>query len=75
MSFEKDLSHRLLVSESTVSVIIRIWLKFLSAEFRPLIKLRPTDVIHHYSQKAFKELFPRISNIIDCSQTSETKLR
>ena len=37
--FEKDLAHRFFVSESTVSVTVRTWLKFLSAEFSPLINV------------------------------------
>ena len=40
----------------------------MSAEFRSLIKLTPRDVNRHYSPEAFKELFPRVSIIIDCTE-------
>ena len=41
---ERDLGHRFGVSESTVSVIIRTWLKFLRSEFGPLIGLPSREI-------------------------------
>jgi hypothetical protein len=65
---EKDLAHRFLVSESTVSVIVRTWIRFLRSEFEPLITLPPRDVIRFHSPTAFKELFPKVVIIVDCTE-------
>jgi len=66
--FERDLAHRFCIAECTVSIIVRTWLRFLKAEFEPLIKLPPRDIIHLHSPKAFKELFPKVVIIVDCTE-------
>ena len=66
--FERDLAHRFCIAECTVSIIVRTWLRFLKAEFEPLIKLPPRDVIHLHSPKAFKELFPKVCIVVDCTE-------
>ena len=40
--FEKDLGHRFNVSIMTVSHITRSWIRFLRAEFEPLIQIPPS---------------------------------
>lgn len=42
---ERDLSHRFLISESSVSAIVKTWLRFLKAEFESLVSLPPNEVI------------------------------
>ena len=66
--FERDLANRFEVSESTISVIVRAWLKFLRSEFEPLIKMPSRDVLRFHSPKIFKKLFPKVVLIIDCTE-------
>ena len=71
--FERDLAHRFLVSESSVSIIVRTWLRFLRAEFEPLIQLPSRDLIRYYSPKSFKELCPDVVIIVDCTEVETEK--
>ena len=71
--FERDLAHRFKVSESSVSVIVRTWLRFLRSEFEPLIKLPPRDVIRFHSSKSFKTLFTNVVVIVDCTEVEMEK--
>ena len=66
--FEGDLAHRFEVSESTISVIVRTWVKFLRSEFEPLIKMPARDVFRFHSRKIFKKLFPKVALIIYCTE-------
>ncbi|XP_031560763.1 uncharacterized protein LOC116296808 [Actinia tenebrosa] len=71
--FEKDLAHRFLISDSSVSLIVRTWLRLLRSEFEPLINLPPRDVITLHSPKQFKELFPKVAIIVDCTEIEMEK--
>ncbi|KAK3725309.1 hypothetical protein QZH41_002598 [Actinostola sp. cb2023] len=66
--FERDLAHRFGISEGTVSIIVRTWLKFLRGEFGPLIRLPEKDINKFYSPLAFKELYPDIVIVVDCTE-------
>lgn len=66
--FERDLAHRFGVSEGSVSVITRTWIKFLSSVFGPLIRLPEKEIIRHYSPQSFKALCPDVVIIVDCTE-------
>lgn len=66
--FERDFAHRFKVSETTVSVVVRTWLRLLRCEFEPLIRLPSRDVIKYHSPQSFKDLFPKVVIIVDCTE-------
>lgn len=66
--FEKDLSHRFGVSVATVSEVLRKWIRFLAKEFRPLIRQPKKELISFYSPKSFRELFPDVVIVVDCTE-------
>ena len=66
--FEKDLAHRFGVSVSTVSTIMRTWIRFLAKEFRPLIQQPKKEIISFYSPKSFREIFPDVVIVVDCTE-------
>lgn len=66
--FEKDLAHRFAVSESTVSVIFRTWIRFLRLELQELILILPRDALKDKMPKLFKEFYPNTALIIDCTE-------
>ena len=66
--FERDLAHRFAISESTVSVIVRTWIRFLRLELQELILIPPRDVLKAKMPKLFKEFYPNTALIIDCTE-------
>ena len=66
--FERDLAHRFEISESTVSVIFRTWIRFLRLELQELIITPPRDVLQEHMPKLFKEFYPKTALIIDCTE-------
>ena len=66
--FERDLAHRFEISESTVSVIFRKWIRFLRLELKELIIVPPRDVLQEHMPKLFKEFYPKTALIIDSTE-------
>ena len=66
--FEKDLAHRFGIAIGTVSNITRKWYKLLRAQLGPLIRMPERDIIRYYSPPAFKQLFPKVVIVIDCTE-------
>ncbi|XP_015770603.1 PREDICTED: uncharacterized protein LOC107349020 [Acropora digitifera] len=66
--FEKDLAHRFRISESTVSIIFRTWIRFLRLELQELILIPPRDVLQEHMPKIFKEFYPNTVVVIDCTE-------
>lgn len=66
--FNHDLAHRFDVSESSVSLIFRTWIRLLRSELEPLIILPPRDVLKVQMPPLFKEHYPRTALIIDCTE-------
>ena len=66
--FEKDLAHRFRISESTISIIFRTWIRFLRLELQELILIPPRDVLQEHMPKIFKEFYPNTVVVIDCTE-------
>ena len=66
--FNHDLAHRFKVSESTVSLIFRTWIRLLRSELEPLIILPPRSVLQHHLPPLFKQNSPNTTLIIDCTE-------
>ena len=66
--FGKDLGHRFSVSVMTVSRITRSWIRFLRAEFEPLIQIPPSEVLTLYMPNVFKKISPKTVLIVDCTE-------
>ena len=66
--FNRDLAHRFKVSESTVSLIFRTWIRLLRSELEPLIILPPRSVLQHHLPPLFKQNSPNTTLIIDCTE-------
>lgn len=67
--FERDLAERFGVSVSTVSDIFRTWIKFMKHELQPLCIVWPTkEQLKFYMPSIFKELYPELVSIIDCTE-------
>lgn len=43
-------------------------MKFLRAEFEPLIQIPSRDVLHFYMPSVFKKLYPKTALIVDCTE-------
>lgn len=66
--FAKDLAHSFKISETTVSKITKTWIKFLRFEFGLLITLPERKIIKYYSPLAFKQLYPDVVIVVDCTE-------
>ena len=66
--FERDLTDRLSVSASTVSRIYHNWITFLYLHLKELPLWPSCDLVQSYMPKAFKELYPSTSVIIDATE-------
>lgn len=66
--FERDLAHRFNVSIMTVSRITHSWIRFLRAEFEPLIQTPPSEVLKLHMPKVFKQVCPNTVVIVDCTE-------
>ena len=66
--FNLDLAHRFKVSESSVSLIFRTWIRFLRCEFEPLVRLPPRDILQLHMPPLFKKHYPQTALIIDCTE-------
>ena len=63
---ERDLAHRFRVSVSTVSVVLRCWVKFTRAELHPLCIHWPSkEQIRSFMPQQFQKLCPELVSIID----------
>ena len=65
---EQDLSHRFMVSISTVSRICNTWIVFLDQQLRPLITWPSKAAINEHMPAQFKEHYPHTRCIIDCTE-------
>ncbi|XP_046864346.1 uncharacterized protein LOC124458361 [Xenia sp. Carnegie-2017] len=66
---EKDLAHRFRVAVSTVSVIVRSWLRFMRQELEPLCIQWPSkQLIQSVMPLQFQQLCPDVVSIIDCTE-------
>ena len=67
--FAKDLAHWFQVAESTVSTIFRTWIQFMRAELEPVCIIWPSkQQIKHYMTAVFREFYPDLVSIIDCTK-------
>ena len=66
--FSRDLGHCFKLSESSVSLIFRAWIRFLRCEFEPLICLSPRDILQLHMPPLFKKHYPQTVLIIDCTE-------
>lgn len=66
--FNRDLAHRFKVSESSVSLIFRTWIRFLRYEFELLIRLPPREILQLHMPPLFKKHYPQTALIIDCTE-------
>ena len=67
--FEKDLANRYRVSVSTVSDICRSWIRFMKSELQPRCIIWPSkEQIKHCMPPVFKEFYPELVSIIDCTE-------
>ena len=66
--FNRDLAYRFKVSENTVSLIFRTWIRFLRVELEPLICLPPREVLRQHMPPIFKLHYPKTALIIDCTE-------
>ena len=66
--FNRDLAHRFKVSENTVSLIFRTWIRFLRAELEGIIRLPSREVLQLHMPPLFKTFYPRTALIIDCTE-------
>lgn len=66
---EKDLADRYRVSVTTVSDIFITWIKFMKLELYPLCIVWPSkEQLKFYMPAVFKELYPELVSIIDCTE-------
>ena len=66
---ETDLAERFKVSASTVSDIIKTWIVFMKMELQELcIRWPRKEQICFYMPPVFKELYPDLVSIIDCTE-------
>ena len=66
---ERDLAERFRVSVSTVSEIFRTWIRFMKCELQPLCIVWPSkEQLKFYMPPVFKELYPDLVSIIDCTE-------
>ena len=66
--FNRDLAHRFKVSENTVSLTFRTWIRFLRAELEGIIRLPSREVLQLHMPPLFKTFYPRTALIIDCTE-------
>lgn len=66
--FNRDLAYLFKVSENTVSLIFRTWIRFLRVELEPLICLPPREVLRQHMPPIFKLHYPKTALIIDCTE-------
>ncbi|XP_015777712.1 PREDICTED: uncharacterized protein LOC107355644 [Acropora digitifera] len=66
--FNRDLAYRFKVSENTVSLIFRTWIRFLRVELEPLICLPPREVLRQHMPPIFKLHYPKTALIIYCTE-------
>lgn len=66
---ERDLADRFRVSVSSVSHIVRTWIKFMKLELYPLCIVWPSkEQLKFYMLSVFKELYPELVSVIDCTE-------
>lgn len=66
--FEKDLAHRFSVCLMTVSRVTRAWIQFHRSEFEPLIRIPTSKEISFYTPPVFKQFYPQLTVIVDCTE-------
>ena len=64
----RDIAYRFLLSESTVSRVLREWVPVMARALSPLIHWPSKDAIIANMPKAFKPKFKNCRCIIDCSE-------
>lgn len=66
---ERDLAERFRISVSSVSEIIRAWIKFMKTELHHLCIVWPSkEQLQFYMPPMFKQLYPDLVSIIDCTE-------
>ena len=71
--FERDLSHRFGISIGTVSNVTRKWMKLIRSQLGHLIRMPNRETIQYYSPPSFKQLFPNVVIVIDCTELEMEK--
>ena len=71
--FEKDLSHRFGIAIGTVSNVTRKWIKLIRSQLGHLIRMPNRETIKYYSPPSFKQLFPNVVIVIDCTELEMEK--
>lgn len=65
---EDDLAFRFKVSQSLVSAILSIWLRFLAKELSWMIIWPRAGQVKLHLPDSLKRLYPKVCCIIDCSE-------
>ena len=66
---DRGLAHRFRVSLSTISPVLRCWLKFTRAEFQTLCIHWPSkEQVISFMPEQFQKLCPELVSIIDCTE-------
>ena len=71
--FQRDLSHRFGISIGTVSNVTRKWMKLIRSQLGHLIRMPNRETIQYYSPPSFKQLFPNVVIVIDCTELEMEK--
>ena len=76
--FEKNLANRYTcrVSVFTVSNICRSWIRSMKSELQPHCIILPSkEQIKHYMPPVFKEFYPELVSIIDCTEIKKVSFK
>ena len=65
---KRDLADRFGISESTVSRIFKSWMRLLRLELEPLINWPHKEKIVDFMPDIFREKYPDVVVIIDCTE-------
>lgn len=71
--FERDLSHRFGISIGIVSNVTRKWMKLIQSQLGHLIRMPNRETTQYYSPPSFKQLFPNVVIVIDCTELEMEK--
>lgn len=66
--FIEDLAYRFNISKSTVSRIFQKWIDVMAIRLQFLITWHSKNIVHTNMPQIFKNLYPNVSCIIDCSE-------
>ena len=66
--FERDLSNRFSISQSSVSRITTTWINLLYHSLKSLERYPPQHIVQKYMPESFKEAYPDTRLIIDATE-------